>query len=69
MNGQRDIFGREQEEAPTVAPPGSHEALPLFQAPRTMRGQLSAWAESVCSPAPIEPCPLAGWALEVTDGR
>jgi hypothetical protein len=66
VNGQRDIFGRELEgEAPVVASPQAHEVMSLFSAPQTMRGQLSAWAESVCDEVSREGNRLDGWCAEV----
>jgi hypothetical protein len=63
MNGQRDIFGQEEARV-TPAPPGRHETVPLFHAPTTMRGQLSAWAESVCDAVEREPNRLDDWARQ-----
>jgi len=64
VNGQRDIFGQEEARA-LPAPPSRHETVPLFDAPQTMRGQLSAWAETVCDAVDREPNRLDDWCAEV----
>lgn len=69
MPEQLTIDGRgEKVPAAESFQNGNSETVPLFDAPTTMRGQLSAWAETVCDPAPIEADPLAEWTLKVTDG-
>jgi hypothetical protein len=63
---QLRIDGGEEPRALPTAPAG-HEALPLFPMPAHLRGQLSAWAESVVGPSERDLGVLADWACEVVD--